>query len=215
MRHTVYASFIVASLTASVAAAQQAEITTELALLDRSTTGTPDSLAGYGYDNDAGLSAGLDARLFVDRISDYFHHGPFVGVAHHGGALLGLVDDHAFQTTLIDAGYAARLNLPCMSRGAIKWYVSGQLGLTGVIADAGTGNGGRPNGDRWNERLAASSSLDHGGLGWRLALSLDAHWGPMILGLALGLRQYFGIDSPVGRGWLMNVGLRVGVRFGD
>ncbi len=217
MRHPILAILSLAILVAppAIASAQQVEISTEAALLDRSTTGTPDGLAGYGYDTDAGLALGLDTRLFIDRISEHFHHGPFAAVTHHGGAMLGLIDGHAFQTTLIDAGYAARLNLPCMSRGAIKWYVSGLLGVTGVIADAGTGDGGRPNVDRWNERLMAASSLDHGGLGWRLALGLDAHWGPMIAGLTLGLRQYFGIDSPVGRGFLMNVGLRIGVRLGD
>jgi hypothetical protein len=187
------------------------ELTVPLAWADRSVAGaTP---ASFGYANQAGLSTGGEARLYVGERNRYFHLGAVVGAQHMAGPLLGAVEGHAFRSTYVDAGLAARALFPCMSGGDTRWHLSGILALTGVHADAGLGVGVDDNGPLYPERRAAADALDHAGLGWRLAFDLSVHQASFVAGLALGVRQYFGIDSPVARGWVMDVGLRVGGRI--
>jgi len=194
------------------------ELTIPVAIADRSATGTGEELAGFGYDAQTGLITGGELRLYTEGFNRYLRLGVVAGAQHHAGPALGLRgDDHAFRTTMVDAGVAVRTVFPCMSDRSTRWHLSGVLGMTGVYADAGEGVGGDPNGDRVAERREASERLDHAGLGWRLALDLSVHLESFIVGLGLGVRQYFGIDAPVARGLIMDVGLRIGGRidFGD
>lgn len=189
------------------------ELTVPIGVVDRTSgvTGVP---AGYGYENTAGLITGIEGRLFFgpggERI---FHMGLMLGAQQQAGALLGLVDGYAFRTTVMEAGLTARVLLPCLSRGDVKWRLGGVLALVGAYADAGTGVSGRDNGPDVDARTAASASLDHGGLGWRLAFDLSWHVESFVIGIGAGVRQYFAIESPVSRVWLADAGLRIGARF--
>lgn len=189
------------------------ELTLPLALAERSSTGTGAELAGYGYDVESGLIAGGEARLYARGFGRYLRIGVAVGAQHHAGPLLGLVDGHAFRTTVVDAGVAVRTLFPCMSNRDMRWHLAGVLAMSGVVADAGEGVGAMPNGPRYVERVRASESLDHGGLGWRLGVDLSVHLQSFVVGLALGVRQYFGLEGPVSRGLLTDVGLRLGGRI--
>ncbi|MFK7991908.1 MAG: hypothetical protein AB8I08_38175 [Sandaracinaceae bacterium] len=188
------------------------ELTLPATLSERTATGSGEALGGYGYDAQSGLSAGADARLYYG-FNRYFAVGPMVAGAHQAGAMMGAVDGHAFRLTTMDAGLAARTLFPCMSGGDIRVHMSGILAVSGVHADAGLGNGGQDNGPDLAVRRDASESLDHAGLGWRFGLDLAVHVQNFVIGGGLGVRQYFGIDSPVARGWTMDVGMRVGGRI--
>ncbi|HJL18071.1 MAG TPA: hypothetical protein RMH99_20575 [Sandaracinaceae bacterium LLY-WYZ-13_1] len=187
------------------------ELTVPVALADRATTGN--APAGFGYDAQSGLLTGAEARLLFGESHGYFAFGPTVGAQQMAGPALGLGEGHAFRSTYVDAGIAARGLFPCMSGGDTRWHLSGILALTGVHADAGLGVGGEDNGPAVDARRAASDELDHAGLGWRLALDLSIHEGSFVAGVGLGVRQYFGIDAPVARGWVMDVGVRLGGRI--
>ncbi|MCA9609752.1 MAG: hypothetical protein KC619_29340 [Myxococcales bacterium] len=189
------------------------ELTVPIAVADRSATGTGSDLAGYGYDDQTGLLAGGELRLYTRGFNRYMRIGIIGGAQHHAGPMLGWVDGYAFRTTVVDAGVAVRTVFPCMSDASTRWHLSGVLAMTGVHADAGEGVGGVPNGDRQTERSEAARRLDHAGLGWRLGVDLSVHVSNFIVGLGLGVRQYFGIDAPVSRGWIMDVGLRIGGRI--
>lgn len=189
------------------------ELTVPIGVMDRSATGTGDALAGYGYDDQSGLFVGGEARLYVDLGNEYWHMGVIAGAAYHAGPALGLVGGSAFSTTTTDLGVTARVLFPCMSSDDVKWRLSGLLAVSGVRADAGTGVGGQDNGPAWDERRAAADALDHVGLGWRLALDLSVHLDHFVIGAGLGVRQYFGIDTPISRGWMMDLGLRIGGRI--
>lgn len=207
---------MIATLATTTAAADDLvdlELTVPIAVADRSATGTGDALAGYGYDDQTGLLTGGELRLYTRGFGRYLRVGVMGGAQHHAGPLLGLVDGHAFRTTLVDAGIAVRTLFPCMSDASTRWHLSAALAMTGVHADAGEGVGGVPNGDWAAERAEASRRLDHAGLGWRLAVDLSVHLSNFVVGLGLGVRQYFGIDAPVSRGWIMDAGLRIGGRI--
>jgi len=203
-------------LAASPAAADELldlELTVPVSLADRSITGTGADLEGFGYDDQSGLLTGVEARLYTRGFNRFLRVGVVAGAQHHAGPALGLVGGYALRTTVIDAGVAVRTVFPCMSDDETRWHLSAVLGLSGVHADAGEGVGGEPNGPRIAERLAASRRLDHAGLGWRLGVDLSIHLSSFIVGIGLGVRQYFGIDAPVSRGWLMDLGLRLGGRI--
>lgn len=188
------------------------ELTVPIAVADR-TTGIAGVPAGFGYENTSGLMTGLEGRLFFGDRDDFFHMGLMLGAQQQAGPLLGLVDGYAFRTTVMEAGLTARVLFPCLSRGDVKWRLGGVLALVGAYADAGTGVGGSPNGPAAAERAAAASALDHGGLGWRLAVDLSWHVGAFVIGIGAGVRQYFAIDSAISRVWLADLGLRIGGRF--
>lgn len=187
------------------------ELTLPVGVADRSTAAA-DLVPGYGYENQTGLLLGADARLYVGG-NRYFQLGAAVAAAHHAGPALGLVDGHAFRSTMVDAGLAGRVLFPCMSGGDTRVHLSGVLGLSGLYADAGEGVGGTPNGPDVDARRAAAASLDHGALGWRFALDLSWHLGNFIVGGGVGLRQHFGLDTPVSRDLVMDVTLRLGGRI--
>jgi hypothetical protein len=189
------------------------EITLPVALVDRSTAGTGGAPSGYGYENDAGLGLGAEMRLyFREDGSNFFRHGIIAGSIMQAGPTLG-ADGLAFHTTYVDIGYTASALFPCMSNDELRWQLSGILALVGAYADAHTGNGGDANGADVDARNRAAQLLDHYGLGWRLAFDLSWHFRNFVVGVGLGGRQYFAIDSQVARVWTMDVGLRLGGRI--
>ena len=216
MRNTTLGAAMAASIcifSAGRAAADDApldlELTIPIGLADRSATAP--APAGWGYDNQAGLLTGAEARLYFGSRHRIYHLGAIVGAQHMAGTFMG-VDGHAFRSTYMDAGLAGRVLLPCMSGGDTRWHLSGLLAVTGVHADAGRGAGADDNAPDLEARETASETLDHAGLGWRLAFDIAIHQASFVAGLGLGVRQYFGVDSPVSRGWVMDVGLRLGAR---
>ncbi|MGE3633776.1 MAG: hypothetical protein AB7P00_27995 [Sandaracinaceae bacterium] len=189
------------------------ELTIPVGIAERSTAGTGAAPDGYGYARETGLLAGGEVRLHLAPMNRYFRLGVVAGAQHMAGPFFGLDGGYAMRTTLMDAGLAARTVLPCMSNDTVRWHVGGVLALTGMVADAGLGVGGTENGPDLAERRAAADALDHGGIGWRLAFDLTLHVESFLVGLALGVRQYFGIDTIADRTWLMDFGLRIGGRI--
>lgn len=189
------------------------EVAVPIAIADRATTGTDDELHGYGYDDQTGLMSGLEMRLYTSGMNRYLRLGVIAGAQHHAGPAFGLAGGHAFRTTLFDAGITARTVFPCMSSDEVRWHLSGLLAMSGMYADAGTGVGAQPNGPDEDARAAAARELDHAGLGWRLAVDLSIHFDHFLVGLGMGVRQMFGIDTVASRTWVADIGLRLGGRI--
>lgn len=187
------------------------ELTVGLGALDRATTGSGPSLAGQGYDQAVGLIGEVAARVYLGR-GDQFHNGLELRVGTSSGAAFDYRQRRAFRTTVIDLDYAFRTLLPCISSEHRQLRLTGLLGLSGVVANAGTGRGSPENGPGWQDRVEAADALDHGGLGFNFAVGLDAHFGPLITGITTRVRPYFGLGgSQVERGLHMEAVLRVGV----
>ena len=215
MRHVLPAltALVGLALAPSSGSAQELsdlELTVPIAIVDRSAAIAGATPAEGGYTSESGMLAGLEARLYL-RMNRYFQVGPAVGAAHQAGPFFG-AGGHAFRTTLMDLGVTARALLPCMSEGDRRVHIGAVLGVTGAHADAGEGSGGLTTSTE-NERQAAATALDHAGVGWRLALDFSVHMANFVAGLGLGVRQYFGVDSPVERGLVMDLGLRLGGRI--
>ena len=188
------------------------EVTVDMGVLDRGTTGIGEPLLGLGYDHGGGLQAGAGARLYFE-LNEYFRHGPSLRLSHQAGSVLGLAGEHGFAWSQLDLAYVFRTSLPCMSGDEVQWYLSGLVGLTGVYADAGTGDG--PSDDRWNERLAASEELDHLALGGMLGVGLDMHFDEVFLGALIDVREPFALGSGVvSRSFVTSATLRAGVELG-
>lgn len=187
------------------------ELAIDLGLLDRGTTGIGDPLLDQGYDHGGGPVAGIGARLlFPFADGDYFHHGATLRLSHHGGGSFGLSERVGFVWTSLDATYAFRTNFPCMSDDDRKVYLTGLVGVTGTRADAGTGEG--PRDEHWNQRVAASTELDHLALGPMLGLDLSVHFGALLAGVMLDLRQIFALgEGPISRSTVATGTLRFGV----
>ncbi len=187
------------------------ELAVDLGVLDRGTTGVGDPLLGLGYDHGGGLQAGIGARAYLE-INEYFRHGLSLRVSHQAGSALGLVGEHGFAWSQLDVAYVFRTSLPCMSDGDTQWYLSGLVGVTGVHADAGTGDA--PRDERWNERVAAADDLDHLALGGMLGAGLDLHFDEWFVGALLDVREPFALGSgPVSRSFVTSGTLRAGVEL--
>ena len=187
------------------------ELAIDLGVLDRGTTGVGEPLLGLGYDHGGGLAAGVGARLYFE-LNEYFRHGVSLRGSHQAGDFLGLAGEHGFAWSQLDLSYVFRTSLPCMSDDDTQWYLSGLIGLTGVYADAGTGDG--PRDERWNERLAASESLDHLALGGMLGVGLDLHFDDLFLGALIDVREPFALGSgAVSRSFVTSAALRAGIEL--
>lgn len=189
------------------------EVSVDLGVQDRGTTGIGEPLLDEGYDTAGGLLAGAGARmLFGIGGGEYFHHGVATRVSHDAGWGLGLSDRYGFAWSAADLAYAFRTNLPCMSTPERKLFLTGVLGVSGVVANAGTGLEKNPQTDR--ERRVASERLDHLALGPVLGVALDMHMGPVFLGLELYLRQAYALDDgPVSRSYVSSASMRVGFQL--
>ena len=120
---------------------------------------------------------------------------------------------YGFATTIVDVTYVFRVNCPCISGETRKWYASGFVGMTGMYADASTGDG-PVGGPDWNERDAASSKFDHGALGGVLGGSMDLHVGMFIVGATLDIRQHYTLGSgPTSRSFETGASIHVGGDF--
>ncbi|MGF1469783.1 MAG: hypothetical protein ACFCGT_26970 [Sandaracinaceae bacterium] len=199
--------------TAAAAQLSDVELTTVLGGLDRSTTGTDAALAGRGYDQEAGVLAGLETRLLFGR-GEYVRQGLHLGASQQAGRFLG-VGGFGFRSTFLDLGYTVRALLPCVSDAHTRWFAAAHAGLTGLYADAGRGRNGGVNDETFPDRLAASRASDHGALGWRLALDGAVHVGRVIFGLGLGMRYLYGLGTPHRRTVALDVALRFGVALGS
>ena len=193
-------------------AIRDVEISAELGVMDRGTTGIGAPLLGYGYDHGGGAFGALGTRvLFPFGYGDYFAHGFDLRASYSAGEFFG-VDGVDFHNGQLDLGYVFRTEFPCMRGETRIIYLSGALGVTGLYADAGTGRG-EPD-DTWNERVAASEALDHYGLGGYLTVDLAAHYGATFIGLRLDAREHFALGhSAIARDVTVAASLRFGVKF--
>ncbi len=187
------------------------ELVATFGVLDRATTGTsPD----HGYGQNATALGGVDVRLLLplfDNCSCEIGHGAQLGVSGSGGTALGFgdVDSSAFRHVIIDAGYVFRTELPCMASGSRRWFVTGTLGVTTLVADAGLGSGVVDDADR-NVRESAASAYDHVAFGWRLGAVMDVHFGALIAGFGFDLREAYGISTNLERTFALSGILRLG-----
>lgn len=186
------------------------ELVATFGVVDRATSGTtPD----YGYGQNAPALGGVDVRLLfpVFDCSCELGHGVQLGVSGTGGTALGFGngDTSAFRHIIVDAGYAFRTELPCMASGNRRWFVTGTLGVTTLIADAGLGSGVADDVDR-NVREAAADAYDHVAFGWRFGAVMDVHFGALIAGFGFDLREAYGIGTSLDRTFALSGILRVG-----
>jgi hypothetical protein len=190
------------------------EITLGIGLMDRGTTGIGDPLLGYGYDHAGGASTDLAFRLFFANSNQYLNHGVLVRGTYMAGASFGLADGYGFATTIVDVAYVIRVNCPCISGDERKWYASGFVGMSGMYANASTGDASEMDAN-WNARSAAADKFDHAALGGVIGLSMDLHVGMFIVGATVDLREHFTLgDSPVSRSFETGASIHVGGDFG-
>ncbi|MFO0627534.1 MAG: hypothetical protein U0325_18145 [Polyangiales bacterium] len=179
--------------------------------LSHATTGT---VANYGYDTATAPSLGLSARLLFPMPGcRCLAHGVELGYQGASGPSFGLAHGAAYTQHLADASYAVRVELPCLRRGDRRWWVTGALGVSVRIADAGTGDRARDDGAAMNERGVYANRYDHAAMGWRLGGAMDVTFGRMLVGVALDLRDLYGIDTELRRTTMMGASLRFGADF--
>jgi hypothetical protein len=181
-------------------------------VLDQATTGT---VPGYGYDHGAAMSLGLDARLvFPLQGCRCMTHGVDASVLWTRGAALGASGESAWERGIVDLGYAFRVELPCLRRGTRRWWVTGTVGVSGQLADAGLGDVPATETAGLNERTAASQRYDHVALGWHFGASMEVVFDKTLVGFGVDLRDLRGIDTEQARTFLLGANLRVGFDLG-
>jgi hypothetical protein len=186
-------------------------LVTSFGALSHATTGT---VANYGYDSATAPSLGLSARLLFPMPGCRFlAHGVELNYQGAAGPSFGLAHGAAFTQHLADASYAMRVELPCLRRGDRRWWITGTLGLSVRIADAGTGDRALDDGSAMNERGAFANRYDHAAMGWRLGGAMDVTFGRVLVGVALDLRDLYGIDTELRRTTMMGASLRFGADF--
>ncbi len=186
------------------------EWTTSIGVADRSTTGVGAPLTGYGYAAATAPIVDLETRVMAPLGHDYFHHGVLArGTYVPSGDIVG--PDYAFRQGVFDLAYVFRTELPCMHRGSRQWFVSGYVGATVAIADAGTGTAPASDRSNLNIRTQAAADLDHVGVGWVVGVNFDMRVGAFVVGPAVALRQFFVVGNPtIAREWLPTLALRIG-----
>jgi hypothetical protein len=186
------------------------ELSAELGVMDRGTTGVGAPLLGYGYDHGGGALGAIGTRfLFRFGYGDYFRHGLDLRAAYSAGEFFG-VDGAGMHVGQLDVGYVFRTEFPCMRGETRRIHLSGALGVTGLYADAGTGRGARD--DMWNARVVAADALDHYGVGGYLTVDLTAHYDAAFVGLRLDAREHFAVGhSSIARDVTIGASLRFGV----
>ncbi len=180
--------------------------------LEHGTTGTP---AGYGYDRGTSMSLGVNARLvFPLQGCHCMTHGVDANVLWSDGTTLGVGGESAWVRGVVDLGYAFRVELPCLRRGTRRWWVTGTVGVSGQLADAGLGDVATGETAGVNERTAASQRYDHVALGWHAGASMEVVFDKALVGFGVDLRDLRGIDTDQARTFLLGVNLRAGFDLG-
>lgn len=185
------------------------ELTADIGVIGRSTTGIGEPLTDYGYDREPGLGTGLELRfLFGDN--RYVRTGFALHGVYQSGPYFG-AGGRAFRMGLAEATFAARALLPCMSDQDRQFYASAWLGVSAGRMAAGTGRGEM--GPNANERRIAADELDHSVAGFVLGASIDAHFGAFTFGLRADLRHLYGVDTVAERTFAPSAMLRFGVKL--
>lgn len=180
--------------------------------LDQATTGT---LPAYGYDRSAAMSLGFNARLvFPLQGCRCMTHGVDANVLWTDGTTLGAGGESAWTRGIVDLGYAFRVELPCMRSGTRRWWVTGTVGMSGQLADAGLGDVASTDSAGLNERTAAGGRYDHVALGWHFGASMEVVFDKTLVGFGVDLRDLRGIDTDQARTFLLGANLRVGLDLG-
>jgi hypothetical protein len=186
-------------------------LVTSFGALAHATTGT---VARYGYDSATAPALGVSARLLFPMPGcRCLAHGVELNYQGASGPDFGLGHGAAFTQHIADASYAVRVELPCLRRGDRRWWVTGSLGLSMRIADAGTGDRPLDDGALLNERSGYAARYDHAAMGWRVGGAMDVTFGRMLVGVALDLRDLYGLDTELRRTTVMGASIRVGADF--
>ena len=186
------------------------EITMGLGAFDHGTTGVGGPLLGHGYDHGTAAMGEISAKLLF-RCCSYFSQGFVLRYGNSAGSSFGMFSGYAYSISMVELGYTARQELPCMRNGKKRFYISGSFGLSGAHTDASTG--ARVDKSDWDARLEASRALDHLALGWALDLSFDIHFGIVMISAGVGAKQHFGIHDIIARRFALTAMLRVGLAF--
>lgn len=180
-------------------------------VLSHATTGTAPR---DGYDSASAPSLGGTARLlFPLPACRCLSHGVELNYAWASGPSFGISHGAAFTQHLADASYAVRTELPCLRSGDRRWWVSATLGLSVRVANAGTGDRALDDLDDANARGGLSARYDHTAMGWRLGGAMDVTFGRFLVGVAVEMRDLYGIDTELRRTTMMGAALRVGADF--
>ncbi|MBO6939699.1 MAG: hypothetical protein JJ863_32310 [Deltaproteobacteria bacterium] len=185
------------------------EVTADIGVIGRTTTGIGEPLTDYGYDREPGLGTGLELRLLFGD-NRYLRTGIALHGVYQSGAYFG-AGGRAFRMGLAEASFAARTLLPCMSNQERQFYASAWLGVSAGRMAAGTGRGEM--GPDANERRIAAVALDHSVAGFVLGASIDVHFSAFTLGLRADLRQLYGVDTVAERTMAPSAMLRLGFKF--
>lgn len=186
-------------------------LTGAVGVTNQSTTGT---VAGWGYDSGTSPSLGLNARLlFPIQGCRCLWHGVDLNYAWSNGPSFGAAHEAAWTQHLVDASYAARVELPCLRRGDRRWWVTGTLGMSMRLANAGLGDVARDDATQLNERTSLAGRYDHTALGWRVGGAMEVTFARFLVGVALDLRDLYGIDTDQRRAFLLGASIRIGGDF--
>ena len=147
------------------------EVTADIGVIGRSTTGIGEPLTDYGYDRELGLGTRLELRLLFGD-NRYVRAGLALHGVYPSGPYFG-AGGRAFRMGLAEAGFAARALMPCMSNRDRQFYASAWLGVSASRMAAGTGRGAM--GPNANERRIAADALDLSVAGFVLGASIDVH----------------------------------------
>lgn len=185
------------------------EVTADIGVIGRATTGIGEPLTDYGYDREPGLGTGLELRLLFGD-NRYLRTGIALHGVYQAGSYFG-AGGHAFRMGLMEASFAARTLLPCMSNQGRQFYASAWLGVSAgrMAADIGRGAMG-PNA---NERRIAAEELDHSVAGFVLGASIDVHYSAFTLGFRADLRHLYGVDTVAERTFAPSAMIRLGFKF--
>jgi hypothetical protein len=180
-------------------------------VLHHATTGTAPT---DGYDTASAPSLGATARLlFPLHGCPCLWHGVELNYAWASGTRFGIDRDAAWTQHNMDASYAVRTELPCLRRGDRRWWVTAAAGLAVRVANAGLGDRATDDTERLNERTLNATRYDHTAMGWRVGGELSVTFGRMLVGVALDLRDLYGIDTELRRTTVMGAALRIGGDF--
>ena len=138
--------------------------------------------------------------------------GTFGALEH--GTTLGAGGASAWERGIIDLGYAFRVELPCMRSGTRRWWVTGTVGVSGQLADAGLGDVAAAETAGLNERTIAGQRYDHVALGWHFGASMEVVFDKTLVGFGVDLRDLRGLDTDQARTFLLGANLRVGLDLG-